>query len=118
MSSVNDLIGNQGIILMTKDDGTWTPLGEVTEINTITESPAPMSEPLSFNITDDTEFTMTITLTKESKKACAKILNMPKYKITEWMFPKKKKRGTKRRIRKAYRRLAKTFELKKRNNDY
>lgn len=94
---------------MTKDDGTWTPLGKVTEINTITEPPTPTPELLSFNITDDTEFTMTVTLTKESKKACAKILNMPKYKITEWMFPKKKKRGTKRRIRKAYRQVLKAY---------
>ena len=81
-----------------KSDGTPITLGNVTEINTITESPTPEA-PL-VHIADDTGFTVTVTLTKNAKKAWAKILNMPKYELTEWMFPRKKKRGSRRRNRK------------------
>lgn len=100
---MDNLIGRQGTILVIKSDRTLTPLGKVTKIDTITESPTPTFEPLSFHTTEDIEFTMTTPLTKENKKVWARFTNMPKYKLTEWIFPKKKKRGTKRRIRKAYR---------------
>ncbi len=100
-----------GYLMTFRRDGTPTSLGKVTEINTITESPTP--EPPLVHIADDTEFTMTVTLTKKNKIIWAKMLNMPKYKMTEWIFPRKKKRGTKRRIRKAYRQLSKIFELEK-----
>lgn len=100
-----------GYFMAMKSDGTPTPLGKVTEINMITESPTP--EPPLVHIADDTGFTVTVTLTKKDKKTWAKILNMPKYELTEWIFPRKKKRGTKRRIRKAYRQIIKLFELEK-----
>lgn len=93
-------ISNTNEYLMAmKSDGTPTPLGKVTEINTITEPPT--SELPLIHIADDTGLTMTVILTKKNKKAWAKILNMPKFALTEWIFPRKKKRGTKRRIRKA-----------------
>ena len=98
-----------GQLMTFRRDGTPIPLGKVTEINTITESPTP--EPPSVHITDDSEFTATVTLTKKDKKTWAKMLNMPKYKMTEWIFPRKKKRGTKRRIRKAFRQVNKAFGL-------
>ena len=47
------------------------------------------------------EFSFTIKLKGKDKKAWAKILMMPRYAVTEWMFPKKKKRGTMRRRRRA-----------------
>lgn len=94
-----------------KSDGTPIPLGKVTEINTITELPT--LEPPLVNIADDTGFSVTVTLTKKDKIAWAKIFKMPKYALTEWLFPRKKKRGTKRRIRKAFRQLFKTFEGEK-----
>lgn len=52
------------------------------------------------NLTDGSEITMTIKLDRKNKKVFAEIFMMPKYKATEWMFPKKKKRGTARRKRK------------------
>lgn len=45
------------------------------------------------------EFTFTIELSRKNKKEWAKILMMPRWEETEWIFPKKKKRGTKRRKR-------------------
>lgn len=94
-----------GYLMTFRSDGTPTPLGKVTEINTITESPTP-ELPL-VQIADDTEFTVKVALTKKGKKELAKILNMPKFALTEWIFPRKKKRGTKRRIRK----LSKIFKV-------
>ena len=52
------------------------------------------------NLTDGSGITMTIKLDRESKKVFAEMFMMPKYLATEWMFPKKKKRGTKRRKKK------------------
>lgn len=37
------------------------------------------------------EFSFTIELKRKDKKVWAKILMMPKYAATEWMFPKKEK---------------------------
>lgn len=100
-----------GYLMAFRRDGTPTPLGKVTETNIVTESPTP--EPPLAHIADDTGFTITGTLTKKNKIIWAKMLNMPKYKMTEWIFHRKKKRGTKRRIRKAYSQLSKIFELEK-----
>lgn len=47
------------------------------------------------------EFSFTIELKMKDKKVWGKILMMPRYAVTEWMFPKKKKRGTMRRRRRA-----------------
>ena len=44
--------------------------------------------------------TLHFTMPRKAKRKFSKILGMPKYKETEWVFPKKKKRGTKRRRRK------------------
>ncbi len=52
---------------------------------------------MDFSLTD--EITIQITLSRKSKKIWGKILMMPKYVITEWCFPRKKKRGTMRRNR-------------------
>ena len=52
---------------------------------------------MDFSLTD--EITIPITPSRKSKKIWGKILMMPKYVITEWCFPRKKKRGTMRRNR-------------------
>lgn len=94
-----------GYFMVMKYD--WTPLGKVTEINTITKSPT--SEPPMVHIADNTGLTVKVALTKKNKKAWAKILNMSKFELTEWIFPRKKKRGTKRRIRKTERQVLKAY---------
>lgn len=96
-----------GYLMAMKSDGTPTPLGKVVEINTILQTP----ELPPVRITTDTELTFKVTLTKKNKKEWAKILNMPKFALTEWIFPRKKKRGTKRRIRKAERQALKVYGL-------
>lgn len=102
---------SDGKMFYAKSGEEYRPIGTVTEINTITESQPP--EPPLLRIADDTGLTVTVDVTKKDKIIWAKILNMPKYELTEWMFPRKKKRGTKRRIRKAYRQLFKIFEVEK-----
>lgn len=104
-----------GYFMAMKSDGSPITLGKVTEINTITESPTP--EPPLVHIADDTGLTVTITLTKKDKKAWAKILNMPKYKVTEWMFPRKKKRGTMKRERRLRKETARAIINLIRNMD-
>ena len=52
---------------------------------------------IGFSFND--EITIPIILSRKSKKIWGKILMMPKYAITEWCFPRKKKRGTMRRNR-------------------
>ena len=55
----------------------------------------------NMTIKQNDEFSFTIELKMKDKKVWGKILMMPRYAVTEWMFPKKKKRGTMRRRRKA-----------------
>ena len=45
------------------------------------------------------EIVIPIKLTRKSKRIWGKIFMMPKYIVTEWCFPRKKKRGTMRRNR-------------------
>lgn len=45
------------------------------------------------------ELSFSIEVDRKSKKIWGRIFQMPQYKITEWRFPKKKKRGSKRRAR-------------------
>ena len=53
----------------------------------------------NMRIKSDDGFSITIELKRKDLKAWAKILMMPRYAVTELMFPKKKKRGTMRRRR-------------------
>lgn len=76
-------------------DGTPQKLGDVVEIKEISEPDTSEDAP-QLNLG---WFTLTINLSKIDKKVWAKIFQNQKYKVTEWMFPKKKKRGTARRIR-------------------
>lgn len=42
---------------------------------------------------------LSLDLNRESRKAWARIFQMQRYKATEWIFPRKKKRGTARKRR-------------------
>lgn len=86
-------------LFYTSQDGTYQKLGDIADVKEVSISDADEEVPkISFN--NDEELSFTINLERQSKKVWGKIFQMQKYKITEWMFPKKKKRGTARRIRK------------------
>lgn len=76
---------------------TLCPVGEVKEI--FISEPTQEVEYPEISLQSET-ITMTINLRRKDKKVWGRILQMPKYKTTEWLFPKKKKRGSKRRKRK------------------
>lgn len=81
------------------DDGlTVYPVGEVKEI--FISEPTQEVEYPEISLQGET-ITMSLNLRRKDKIAWGRIFEMPKYKITEWLFPKKKKRGSKRRKRKA-----------------
>ena len=88
-----------GILYIADNDGNYHEFGgikEIKEINIELDERVDVME-MDFSLTD--EITIPITLSRKSKKICGKILMMPKYVITEWCFPRKKKRGTMRRNR-------------------
>lgn len=72
------------------------PIGEVKEIF-ISEPTQEVDYP-NINLQSET-ISMSLALRRRDKKTWGRIFQMPKYKVTEWMFPKKKKRGSKRRAR-------------------
>ena len=88
-----------GVFYGTTDGTMFERIGEITEAELITEDEGQRAYP---DITlSNNEWTITIEFTREAKKAWAKIFDMmPKYKRTEWIMPRKKKRGTIRRRRK------------------
>ena len=51
------------------------------------------------NISAEDTYTMTLTLRPTDKKAWGRIFMMPRWMVTEWAFPRKKKRATRRRKR-------------------
>lgn len=73
-------------------DGTVQKLGDIVEVKEISEPDTSEEVPkISFN--SDEELSFTINLERQSKKVWAKIFQMQRYKLTEWMFPKKKSEG-------------------------
>lgn len=84
----------------------WIPFGSVKEVHIRCEDEAddepaiPMAweKELKFETMKPT--TITIKLSRKAKRRLNRALGLPEYKITEWCFPKKKKRGTMRRKRK------------------
>lgn len=48
---------------------------------------------------DQSGFQFEVLLDRDGRKAWARIFQMQRYKATEWIFPRKKKRGTARRLR-------------------
>lgn len=47
---------------------------------------------------------LTHELNREDRKAWARVFQMRRFEATEWIFPRKKKRGTARRLRRGNRR--------------
>ena len=79
-------------------DGAYQKLGDIVYIKEVSISDTDEEVPeISFN--NDEEHSFAIILERQSKKVWGRVFQMQKYKVTEWMFPKKKKRGTARRIR-------------------
>lgn len=74
------------------------PVGEAKEI--FISEPTQEVEYPEISLQGET-ITMSFNLRRKDKIVWGRIFGMPKYKVTEWMFPKKKKRGSKRRKRKA-----------------
>ena len=76
-------------------DGTnFYPVGELKKV--FISEPTQEAEYPDIRLQNET-VSISFTLRKKDKKAWGSILQMPKYKVTEWMFPKKKKRGSIRR---------------------
>ena len=74
------------------------PVGEVKGI--FISEPTQEIEYPEISLQGET-ITMALNLRRKDKIALGRIFEMPKYEVTELMFPKKKKRGSKRRKRKA-----------------
>lgn len=88
-------------------NGKTVTIGNVTE--TSFEIEAEDQEPV-IRLTDGGSTTVTLNMTRDDRKVWAKILMLPKYKATEFIFPKKKKRGTVRRLRRMCRIIKKIIE--------
>ena len=73
------------------------PIGDVKEI--FISEPTQEVECPEISLQGET-ITMSLNLRRKDKIALGRIFEMPKYEVTELMFPKKKKRGSKRRKRK------------------
>ena len=86
-------------------DGTYSELKTLPENYTFQDDLGALSEDDYPNVAlsgDGVE--ILLNLNRENRKAWASIFQMQKYKATEWIFPRKKKRGTARRRRKERRR--------------
>lgn len=80
------------------DDGTYREIGEPVEI-TETYTHDAVAEYPDITLRGNEVGTLTLDLRRKDKKVWGEVFGMPQYKVTEWMFPKKKKRGTIRRKR-------------------
>lgn len=85
----------------------WIPFGGVKEVVHIKCDDEADEEPTILmtwgkerNFETMKPVTITIQLSRKNKRLVGRVFGLPKYKITEWRFPKKKKRGTMRRRRK------------------
>ena len=84
----------------------WIPFGGVKEVHIQCDDeaadeltlPESLEKELKFDTMKPTS--ITIKLSRKGKRMVSRAFGLPKYKITEWCFPKKKKRGTMRRRRK------------------
>lgn len=87
-------------------DGTYREIGEPVEVEiTETYTPDAVAEYPDITLRGNEVGTLTLDLQRKDKKLWGKIFGFQKYKMTEWIFPKKKKRGTRRRKRRSDRTL-------------
>lgn len=99
-----------------KNDGTL--LGEIGRMEGVEiQEPDLKNEVPTISLTDGFSGEFTIELKRKDKKIFGSIFGMPKYKVTEWMFPKKKKRGTMKRERRLRKETARAIINLIRNMD-
>ena len=102
-------------VFMAENGEDYDVIGGVTKINTISEdkmaagvSTDERLEAVSKSIRNLSkafcEFTVTLQWSSKKQKRLLEVI-LPEYLMTEWRFPKKKKRGTMRRKRREKRRL-------------
>ena len=83
-------------------DGKLFPIGTMIDISeTILEDPPDKGAYVLEKISDEFSFTMKLKMPRKMKRGIYDIFEIPKYRQTEYLFPKKKKRGSIRRRRKA-----------------
>lgn len=84
------------------DNGQYTKLAEAREISITGETLSPSALGPCDAVTACEPFTATynFSMSRKGLRVLAKTMMMPEYKITEWVCPRKKKRGTIRRKRK------------------
>lgn len=85
-----------GSLYIVDENGNSHEFGGITEVNIEPDESVDVIE-MDYFLND--EIRIPIKLTRKSKRIWGKILMMPKYVITEWCFPRKKRRGTMRRNR-------------------
>ena len=94
-----------GMFFAKNPDGSYSKITEITEINTTQPEDLGfvVSEPHFTELAGGTfegHVTIDFRPNKNVKKILGKILGIPKFMVTEWCFPRKKKRGSRRRNRK------------------
>lgn len=85
-----------GTVYIADGNGNYREFGGIKEVNVELDDSVDVME---MDISFGDEITIPIRLNRKDKKRFGKALGMPKYLITEWCFPQKKKRGTIRRNR-------------------
>lgn len=91
------------MIFVENADGTYSELKPLPEDYTFQNDLAPYGDEYP-NIALSGDVEILLHLNREIRKAWAKIFQMQGYKATEWIFPRKKKRGSARRRRRESRR--------------
>lgn len=80
-------------------NGQYTKLAEVRDITGETLDPSALGPYDAVTVCEPFTATCKFSMSRKGQRVFAKMMMMPKYKITEWACPKKKKRGTMRRRR-------------------
>ena len=73
----------------------YTPIARVKEIKMDDEPTVHIGDLVS--IPRQETFTIKLKLNRKDKRLWGKVFMMPRWKVTEWAFPQKKKRATRRR---------------------
>jgi len=87
------------------------PLGEIERLDDAKIQTTGAPEFPTISLTDGISGEFEIEISRKDKKVWGRILQMPKYEITEWMFPRKKKRGSMRRERRTMIALVKIIKI-------
>lgn len=87
-------------LYIVNNNGQYTELAEARDITGETLSTSTMDPYDAVRVCEPFTATYKFSMSRKGLRVFAKTMGMPKYKITEWACPKKKKRGTMRRRRK------------------